>query len=80
MADENIIVSKTVEKMACCKSYLTPKGRCYVCLEETTSTNPMIDSDEDLDDDSIDIDIGLGDMDLNDLDLTDKDLLDNKED
>lgn len=31
--DLKIIIPKKI-KTSCCKSYLTPKGRCYNCLEQ----------------------------------------------
>ncbi len=27
-------IVKKEPKMACCRSYLTPRGRCYTCVED----------------------------------------------
>lgn len=34
------IVSNKTYKISCCRSYLTPKGRCYTCPEEDLEHDP----------------------------------------
>ena len=35
---EEVIVTK--HKLSCCKSYTTPKGRCYTCPDEEEMKDP----------------------------------------
>ena len=34
------IIKKREFKISCCRSYLTPKGRCYTCPEEDLESDP----------------------------------------
>lgn len=37
--DYEIIISKS-NNLSCCKSYTTPKGRCYTCPEQEEERDP----------------------------------------
>ena len=34
------LVSNKIYKISCCRSYQTPKGRCYTCPEEDLERDP----------------------------------------
>lgn len=38
--EENDEVAQKKFNISCCKSYLTPKGRCYTCPELETEKDP----------------------------------------